>query len=98
MRLAVLLALIMPLQGWASALSCAALDTAFTATQQHCSHDSAAMQQHHACGTCCCAAAIALMPLPWAAPRQTGPDILVNPRSAPPAVFLDRLDRPPRHV
>jgi hypothetical protein len=92
-----LLALIMPLQGFASAWSCASSDTA-SLPQQHCAHDAGAVQQHHSCGTCCCAAAIALMPLPWAAPQPVSPGVLLPLRWPPPAVVLDRLDRPPRHV
>jgi hypothetical protein len=98
MRLAALLALIMPLQGFASAWSCASFDAASMATHQHCAHDTGAAQAHHTCGTCCCAAAIALMPPPWTAPRPVGPDVLLSLRSSPPTVFLDRLDRPPRSV
>jgi hypothetical protein len=99
MQLALLLALIMPLQGFASAWSCGSRDTApataRTAAPQQCEHDGAA-QQHHHCGTCCSAAAIAVSPKLWIAPRPANPSALLPLRLSPPAVILDRLDRPPR--
>jgi hypothetical protein len=103
MKLALLLALIMPLQGFASAWSCgsrgaapaAAPAAASAAAPQQCAHAGAA-QQHHRCGTCCCAAAIAVMPLLWIAPRPANPSALLPVRLSPPAIILDRLDRPPR--
>jgi hypothetical protein len=98
MKLALLLALIMPLQGFASAWGCGSFATApVTApatAAQHCAHDGVA-QQHHHCGTCCCAAAIAVMPLFSVPPRPANPGALLPVRS-PPAIVLDRLDRPPR--
>jgi hypothetical protein len=98
MRLALLLALIMPLQGFASAWSCTALDGASADAPQHCAHETGAAPQHHTCGTCCCTAAIAVMPVPWAAARQTSSDLLLPLRGSPLKVVLDRLDRPPRYA
>ncbi|HZE42758.1 MAG TPA: hypothetical protein VE058_03175 [Steroidobacteraceae bacterium] len=104
MKLALLLALIMPLQGFASAWGCGSFDTAPAAeatAAQHCAHDTAhdtgVAQQHHHCGTCCHAAAIAVMPLFRVPPRPAIPGALLPVRS-PPAIVLDRLDRPPRLV
>jgi hypothetical protein len=100
MKLALLLALIMPLQGFASAWSCGSFDAA-PATRataaQHCAHDTGVAQQHHHCGTCCCAAAIAVMPLFRVQPRSANLGALL-PAHSPPAIVLDRLDRPPRPV
>lgn len=96
MKLALLLALIMPLQGFASAWGCA-FDTAPATAPQHCAHDAGVAQQHHHCGMCCCAAAIAAVPLFWIPPRPANPGALLPVRS-PPAILLDRLDRPPRLV
>jgi hypothetical protein len=102
MKLALLLALIMPLQGFASAWSCATFDptpaTGPATALQHCAHDAGAAQQHHHCGTCCCAAAIAVVPLLWIPPRPVNAGALLPVRSSPPAIALDRLDRPPRFV
>jgi len=112
MKLALLLALIMPLQGFASAWSCGSRDAAQAAAAatapaaaqaaapvaapQQCAHTGAA-QQHHHCGTCCCAAAIAVVPALWVPPRSANLGALLPARS-PPAIVLDRLDRPPRPV
>jgi hypothetical protein len=110
MKLALLLALIMPLQGFASALSCKAFDpapaTGSAAALQHCAHDAdagaglgaGAVQLHHHCGTCCCAAAISVMPVVWVPPPPAISSALLPGRSSPPAIVLDRLDRPPRFV
>jgi hypothetical protein len=103
MKLALLLALIMPLQGFASAWGCgsfdtapaSAPDTALATAPQHCAHEVGVAQQHHHCGICCCAAAIAVMPLFRVPPRPANPGALLPVRS-PPAIVLDRLDRPPR--
>jgi hypothetical protein len=101
MKLALLLALMMPLQGFASAWGCGSFDTAQTAAPatapQHCAHEAGVTQQHHHCGTCCCAAAIAVMPPLWIPPRPANTGALLPARSAP-AIVLDRLDRPPRLV
>jgi hypothetical protein len=98
MKLVLLLALIMPLQGFASAWSCGSRDAAPAAAPaaapQQCAHTGAA-QQHHHCGSCCCAAAIAVAPPLWVPPRSASPGALLPARS-PPAIVLDRLDRPPR--
>jgi hypothetical protein len=100
MKLALLLALMMPLQGFASTWGCGSFDTApatGATASQHCAHDTGAAQQHHHCGTCCHAAAIAVMPLFRVPPRPANPGALLPVRS-PPAIVLDRLDRPPRLV
>ena len=97
MKLALLLALIMPLQGFASAWSCGSFGAAPAAAAQHCAHEDGAAQQHHHCGTCCCAAAIAVVPLLWIPPRPVNAGALLPVRS-PPAIAIDRLDRPPRFV
>jgi hypothetical protein len=93
--------LIMPLQGFASAWGCGSFDTAPAAAPaaapQHCAHEAGVAQQHHHCGTCCCAAAIAVMPRIWIPPRPAISGALLPVRS-PPAIVLDRLDRPPRLV
>jgi len=105
MQLALLLALIMPLQGFATAWSCSSRDAAAatapapaaarTAAPQQCAHAGAARQHHH-CGTCCCAAAMAVSPTLWIAPRPANPSAPLSLRLSPPAIILDRLDRPPR--
>jgi hypothetical protein len=97
-KLALLLALIMPLPGFVSAWSCDSFDSSAVAAQQHCAHQAGAALQHHNCGVCCSAAAIALLPLPWAAPQPVRAGLLLPLRWPSPSVLLDRLDRPPRRV
>jgi hypothetical protein len=98
MTLALLLALILPLQGFAAAWSCSAHDTGESAARHHCPNDSGKPQSgepHHHCGTCC-AAAIALVPFSWTPPRSANPEASLPSHRPPPTVALDRLDRPPR--
>jgi hypothetical protein len=96
-KLALLLALLMPLQGVAAAWGCVSFDAASSAAPAHCPHETGAAQ-HHDCGMCCCAATVALMPLPWAAPRTASPGVLPPLRWQPASVVPDRLDRPPRRT
>jgi hypothetical protein len=95
-ELALLLALFLPLQGFAAAWSCEPQPVQTpSVAQAHCPHGSGALQ-HHDCGTCCLAA-IAAAPLRFALPRVR-PDIFFPRLSAAPSVALDRLDRPPRSL
>jgi hypothetical protein len=94
MTLVLLLALILPLQGFAAAWSCSGHYTG----HHHCPNDSGKPQggaQHHHCGTCC-AAAIALVPFDWTAPRSASPEACLPSHRSPLKVALDRIDRPPR--
>jgi hypothetical protein len=98
MMLVLLLALILPLQSFASAWSCS--DQAGSAAAQHHCADHAGKaqtggEQHHHCGTCC-AAAIALMPFSWTPPPLVRAEASLPCNGSPPKVALDRLDRPPR--
>jgi hypothetical protein len=88
LELALLLALFLPLQGFAAAWSCEPLHA-----QPHCPHGLAAVQ-HHGCGTCCLAA-IAAAPLRFALPPLRS-DVSFPQPSTQLTVALDRLDRPPR--
>jgi hypothetical protein len=102
-----LLALILPLQGFAAAWNCGSPETGSSAAHQHCPPGSGAAhsgeahtgeaQMHHHCGTCC-AAAIAALPFGWIAPPSITPPIALPQMGSPPKVALDRLDRPPRFV
>jgi len=92
LELALLLVLMLPLQGFAAAAGCAA-STAATAADQHCAHGAAA--QHHSCGTCC-SAAIVVTSFHWAPPQTLRPQVSMPPLPAAPKLALDRLDRPPR--
>jgi hypothetical protein len=98
LELALLLVLMLPLQGFAAAFSCetheAAAAAAASSGDQHCPHASSAVQ-HHACGTCCCAGMV-VTPLQWAPPRSISPQVRVPLLFSPPKIVLDRLDRPPR--
>jgi hypothetical protein len=101
---ALLFALMLPLQGYAAMPDCGqpghairypAHMAAHHSAAPHCTQEPAA-SHHSGCGDCCCAIAIALAPIGWAAPRLSAPEISDTLIWSPPAVALDRLDRPPR--
>jgi len=99
---ALLLALTLPLQGYAAAANCgpASAHTAalHAGPSSHCAsvHHHLSVHHYHDCGNGCCVAAIALTPARWTVPRPAAPEIAGRLISPPPAVSLDRLDRPPR--
>jgi hypothetical protein len=101
MTLVLMLALILPLQSFASAWSCSSHELGGNAAQHHCADDSGKLQtggeQHHHCGTCC-AAAIAWVPFRWIPPRSVSSEASVPLYGPPPRIALDRLDRPPRLI
>ena len=101
MTLVLLLALMLPLQTFASAWSCSTQDSGAAAAHHHCANDPGQPQsdgeQHHHCGTCC-AAAVALMPFRWTPPRMASSEAALALQGSPPKIALDRLDRPPRPV
>jgi hypothetical protein len=94
-QLGLLLAMILPLQGFAGTWNCAAPSVAETA-QHHCEHGTGTAL-HHGCGTCC-AAAVAVMLASWIAPRSASPYLSLPSSGSLPAVAPDRLDRPPRFI
>jgi hypothetical protein len=109
---ALLLTLMLPLQGYAAMPSCGQHDHTNSSAekslaapmpalqhsmQHHCARGSTATH-HHGCGNCCGGAAIALMSAHWIAPLLTAPGISAVVLGSPPTVTLDRLDRPPRFI
>jgi hypothetical protein len=99
LEFALLAAVMLPLQGFASAFGCGPFAAAVSS--EHCNHaaeHAAGTSQHHDCGTCCSVAALSAAPLLWAAPRLTSPKLFLPLFWSPPAVVLDRLDRPPRFI
>jgi len=96
---ALLLALTLPLQGYAASASCgpasAHAAALHAAPNSHCGNGPG-VHHHHDCGNGCCLAAIALSPARWIVPRSAAPGIAGWVIWPPPAVSLDRLDRPPR--
>ena len=99
LEFALLLAVMLPLQGFASASACGPFGAA--SPSEHCAHaahHAAGAGQHRECGTCCSVAAISLTPSLWAAPRLTSPKLFLPLVWSRPAVALDRLDRPPRFI
>jgi hypothetical protein len=99
MRLVLLLALILPLQSFAS-ISCGSLDAPSFASQQHCPDHPSGPQggdapQHHHCGSCC-VTAIAAAPLRFTPSPVTNPGVSLPAHRRLLTVILDRLDRPPR--
>ena len=102
--LAMLLSLMLPLQGYASMPDCGHFDHTHLGAQhpagsptapQHCAGGPSA-SHHHGCGNCCCTAAILLTPERWIAPVLAAPEISAAVLWSAPLVGLDRLDRPPR--
>jgi hypothetical protein len=96
-RIALLFALLLPLQGLVALPACAAHAAAGSTAHGHCAPELAPTH-HHACGSCCCAAASALPPAQWIPPYRTAAVISAAVVHSPPAVALDRLDRPPRFI
>jgi len=96
---ALFLALTLPLQGYAASANCgppsAHAGALAAAPSSHCGNGPD-VRHHHDCGNGCCLAAIALTPARWIVPRSAAPEIAGRLIWPPPAVSLDRLDRPPR--
>lgn len=104
MRLVLLLALVLPLQSFASVWSCGSQGKVPAAAHQHCVQAGVqtggaqpAGAEHHHCGTCC-VTAVAATPPRWTPPRPLRAAAFRPPHRSAPAVILDRLDRPPRSV
>jgi hypothetical protein len=94
-----LVAVVLPLQGFASASACVPFGSA--SLSEHCDHGAGRATgtgQHHGCGTCCSVAAISEAPQWQAAPRLKSPKLSLPLFWSLPAVVLDRLDRPPRLI
>ncbi|HEY2676270.1 MAG TPA: hypothetical protein VGI65_04825 [Steroidobacteraceae bacterium] len=98
-KLAILLALMLPLQGLSAASACASISASTAPTRHHCAPLAGTVSGsllHHGCGTCC-AVGVAAAPLNWAAPSLPSPEVCSVDLLPPPDIILDRLDRPPRH-
>jgi hypothetical protein len=101
---ALLLALMLPLQGYAAMPACAQHDpssgaastTGSQPAQHHCEHGRT--QSLHRCDNCCCGIGIALTPAQWTAPLPVADRVADAVLGTPPVVALDRLDRPPRFI
>jgi hypothetical protein len=94
-KLAILLALMLPLQGLSAASACGATSAASAPLGHHCA-PAAGTIPHHGCGACC-AVGVAAAPLNWAAPSLPSPEGSSVNLLPPPDIILDRLDRPPRN-
>jgi hypothetical protein len=97
--LLLLLALILPLQGFAW-VNCSSADSGPAAAHAHCQNPSggtpaAGVDQHHHCGSCC-VAAVATAPLRITPPLSANSGIPLPAHRPLLKVALDRLDRPPR--
>lgn len=93
--LTLLVALLLPLQGFARVVACDA--PAGTAAPSHCAGEPHGAPAHagHDCGTCCLALTPApALTLPGSAPSAAQP--VSRPVTSHPALLPDRLDRPPR--
>jgi hypothetical protein len=107
---AMLLALLLPLQGYAAMPACAQHDQANSGVadmiasataHHHCVQGSTAGNGHSGnshCNNGCCGVAIAATSSQWIAPLPSAPGISHVILWFPPTVTLDRLDRPPRHI
>lgn len=99
---ALLLALMLPLQGYAAMPVCGQHGHSNAAAgaspaQHHCTLGPQAIHLH-GCGDCCCGTAAALTYVQWIAPRLIAPEISGAVPGSAPSVTLDRLDRPPRLI
>ena len=101
---AMLLALMLPLQGYAAMPGCARHDhansgamgmTASAMGHPHCEH---ATPGNGHCDNGCCGVAIAATSVRWIAPLLAVPEISHVVLWFPPTVAPDRLDRPPRYL
>jgi hypothetical protein len=98
---ALLLAVILPLRGYAAMANCVpdAESGRAVATHgvhlSHCAYGAGALHPH-GCGNDCCGAAIALTPARWIVPHTSPLGISAGIIWPPPLLALDRLDRPPR--
>jgi len=98
---ALLLAVILPLRGYAAVANCAADADSGRAVAvhgvhpSHCAHGAGALHSH-GCGNDCCGAAIVLTPARWLVPRTPALGVSARIIWPSPLLALDRLDRPPR--
>jgi hypothetical protein len=103
---ALLLALLLPLQGFALAAHCeqapvSGQAAAPGAAHEHCTHlEHAPSPRHHHHGGCadCCQTAVATAALDWSVPAAVAPELFLPAPRAPLTISLDRLDRPPRQI
>jgi hypothetical protein len=101
---ALLLAFLLPLQGFAAISGCAQPTPAQYARHQtriaheHCAEHPAqdSAVQHHGCCSDCCMAAMAQATPDWTPPRAETPQLSLPALRTPLMICLDRLDRPPR--
>jgi hypothetical protein len=98
---ALLLALLLPLQGFAAAAHCehAAIVSHSMAAHQHCPDhpEHAPAPRHHGCGDCCTVAAPCAS-FDWHMPRALAAEASLPAPRTPLTIALDRLDRPPRYL
>jgi hypothetical protein len=104
--LALLWALMLPLQGFAAAEHCegssgqhakASLAHSPATAHEHCPpHERAPHRDHHGCCSDCCLTAVAASTLAWTPARLIAPALFLPAPRAPLTLSLDRLDRPPR--
>jgi hypothetical protein len=94
---ALLLAVMLPLRGYAAIAHCEPDHAMHTMHAMHAAHCADAASLHsHSCSDCCCVAAAALTPSRWTLPHTPALDVSARLIWPPPALTLDRLDRPPR--
>jgi hypothetical protein len=99
---AVLIALLLPLQGHGAAPTCndrapIGISAPAVAVQHPCTHAKTATHQHN-CTHGCCSVAMALTAARFIAPRCSGSEITRSALALAPEGALERLDRPPRFV
>jgi hypothetical protein len=100
--IALLIALLLPLQGYGAMPTCgervpANIRAAASAVQHHCTRAATATQQHK-CSQGCCSAAMTLTAARFIAPRPGAAKITSCTTALAPEGSLERLDRPPRFV
>jgi hypothetical protein len=95
-----LMALLLPLQGYGAMSTCsepapAGVSAVAPVAQDHCTRAKTAAHQHN-CSHGCCSAAMALTAARFIAPRSSGAEITCSTIAHAPEGVLERLDRPPR--
>lgn len=99
---AMLIALLLPLQGYGAMPKCServptGIRADASAVQHHCARAKTATHQHN-CTHDCCSVAMALTAARFIAPRSSASDITCSAIALAPEGALERLDRPPRFV
>jgi hypothetical protein len=94
---ALLVALMLPLQSFAAAAHCDPAQHSPAASHEHCAqHEHAPSLQHHSCCPDCCVTAVVVATAEWTLPHTCAHVLFLPASHMPLTTTIDRLDRPPR--